>query len=498
MIDPRTPCIVGVHQHTYRPEDGLAPEPLDMWEAMSRAAAEDSGGNDVLAAVDSLRVVYSMSWQYDDAPARLAERLGLRQGDRFYSGLSGTTPQRIVGQAGADILAGRAEMVLIPSGEALATKKRLKKQGQKPDWSFKPEEKRGMPFADPFHPAEIAHQVFQAYLTFAIFDVARRAHFGLSPQANRKQLGELLSRLTQVAARNPDAWFPKARTPEELTQVSADNRMIAYPYSKNMVSIMDIDMAAALLVTSAEKADALGIPLDRRVYLRGWGGAQDPVYVAERAEMWRSSAMEAASAAALAGAGIGIDDVAHLDLYSCFASSLNFARDALGIADDDSRSLTVTGGLPYFGGPGNGYLSHALVGIVQKLREDTKAFGMVSGVGMHMQNHVFGVYSASPGSVTPPDEAADQARASAIPKREIQNQAEGKATIAAYSILHNREGYASGVAVCDLPQGKRCYAKVAGEDLMRSMEDEEWVGREVVLSDGGGGVNLVASEDATR
>jgi acetyl-CoA C-acetyltransferase len=493
MTDPRTPCIVGVAQRTYRPEDGFAPEPLEMWDRVCRDAAADCGGKDVLASVDSLRVIYSMSWQYDDAPARLAERLGLPDGDRFYSGVCGTTPQAIVSQAAEDILAGRCEMVLMPSGEALATKRRLKKQGEKPDWSFKPAEKRGIPFADPFHPAEIAHQVFQAYLTFAVFDIARRAHLGLSPEANRAQLGGLLAGLTEVAAQNPDSWFPTARSAAELTEVSAENRMISYPYTKNMVSIMDIDMAAAVLVTSHEKADALGIPQDRRIYLRGWGGAQDPVYVAERAEMWRSPAMQAASQAALAGAGIGVDDVAHLDLYSCFGSSLNFARDALGIAEADPRPLTVAGGLPYFGGPGNGYVSHALVRMVEVLREDAADCGMVSGVGMHMQNHVYGVYSATPGPVSPPDASAVQARASATPKREIANQAEGKANIAGYSVVHNREGYGFGVAVCDLPDGRRCYARAEEVGQMKSMEEDEWVGREVVLRDGGKGINLISA-----
>jgi acetyl-CoA C-acetyltransferase len=491
VTDPRTPCIIGVSQKTYRPEDAPTPEPLDLWEEQSRAAARDSGGNSVLSAVDSVRVVYPLSWQYDDAPGRLADRLGLADGERFYSGLSGTTPQQLVNRAGAEILAGEREMVLIASGEALAEKKRLKKAGKKPTWSHAPQEKRGIPFADPFHPAEIAHQVFRAYLTFAIFDVARRANKGLTPKQNREQVGRLLSSLTKVAASNPNAWFPRERTPEELIDVTPDNRMVAYPYAKKMVSIMDIDMAAAILVTSHEKADALGVSGDRRVNLRGWGYAQDPVYVAERNEMWRSPAMKAASEAALAGAGIGIDDVAYLDLYSCFGSSVNFATDALGISADDSRPLTVTGGLPYFGGAGNGYVNHSIATMVEKLREDSSALGLVSGVGMHMQNHVFGVYSATPGAVAPPDAASVQAAASLTAKREIRDTATGPASIAAYSVIHGRESPLAALAVCDLPGGARCYARSEDPSLMASMEEEEWVGRDIELVDGGNKVNSI-------
>ena len=137
--------------------------------------------------------------------------------------------------------------------------------------------------------------------------------------------------MTEVAARSPYAWFPMARSAAEISTPTADNRMVAYPYTKLMTAIMDVDMAASLVIASADKADALGVPEEKRVYLRGLGYAEDPAHVAGHADLWRSPAMAAAAGAALAGAGISIDDVAHLDLYSCFASSVYFALDALGI-----------------------------------------------------------------------------------------------------------------------------------------------------------------------
>ncbi len=491
VIDPRSPCVIGVAARTIHPEEGDAPEPLDLWEEMCRVAAADSGGADVLAAVDSLQVVYSLSWQYDDPPARLAERLGLEGGARHYTGLSGTSPQKRLQAAAAEILAGRSDVAITVGAESLATKKRLAKVGEKPAWSFRPQEKPAMPFDDPFHPAEIAHQVFQAYLTFAVFDVARRAHLGLSPEAHRPRLGELFAPMSRIAAANPDAWLRDERSAAEIALVTAQNRMVAYPYPKYTIAILDVDMAAAVIIASHEKADALGVPRDRRVYLRGWCHARDPVYVAERDDLWRSAGMKEASGAALTCAGVGIDDIAHLDLYSCFGSSIEFATDALGLAADDARPLTVTGGLPFHGGPGNNYMTHAVATMVQKLREDSSALGMVSGVGMHMTNHVFAVYSAEPGVVVLPDEGAVQARVDASPRREIRNTATGAASVAAYSVVHDRKGPAWGLAVCDLPEGDRCYARVEDRDLLKEMEETEWVGRDVKLVDAGGGVNRI-------
>jgi acetyl-CoA C-acetyltransferase len=238
-----------------------------------------------------------------------------------------------------------------------------------------------------------------------------------------------------------------------------------------------------VILASHERADALGVPAEQRVYLRGWCYATDPIYVAEHDEMWRSPAMTAASGEAMRIAGVGLDDVAHLDLYSCFASSVNFARDALGIADDDARSLTVTGGLPYHGGAGSDYMTHSIATMAERLRADAGSYGIVSGVGMHMTKHVYGVYSTEPGAVQPPAQAEVQARLDGAPKREIADRHEGDATVAAYSIVHGRDGAPEwGVLVCDVGEGVRAYARLTDADALEEAETAELVGARVRLA----------------
>ena len=211
----------------------------------------------------------------------------------------------------------------------------VEEDGEKPQWSHKDPERKPFPFEAPFHPAEVAHEVFQAYTTFALWDVARRAHLGTPPDEYRRQIGELFAPMTKIAAANPYAWFPVERSAEEIVTATPENRMVAYPYTKYAISVMDVDLAGAIVIASHEAADRLGVPADRRVYLRGWCYATDPVYVAEHEPTWGSPAMAAASSEALRVAGCGIDDVAYLDLYSCFPSSVSFALDALGLASDD-------------------------------------------------------------------------------------------------------------------------------------------------------------------
>lgn len=486
MEDARQLCVIGAAQHTDR--DGDAPEPLISWERRARAAA--AALELVLPQIDSLQVVYCHSWPYDDPTGRLATALGAQPRHQLYSGIGGTTPQVLAQDAATRIIRGESEVALVVGAEALDTKRRLKKVGERYPYSFAPEVKPAFPWEAPFHPSEVAHEVFQAWLTFAWFDNARRAHLGTGVDEYRRLLGEQWHRFTQVAAANPDAWFPVERSAAEIVTPTPTNRMVATPYTKYMVSVMDVDMAAAVLLVSHERADALGIPVDRRVYLRGWQYATDPVYVAEHPEPWRSPAMEVVTRDAFAAAGVGIDDVAHLDLYSCFGSSVNFMRDALGLAPGDSRPLTVTGGLPYHGGAGSDYLTHAIARMTRVLREDPGSYGLVTGVGMHMTKHVAAVYSTTPpagsaGALFPPGAPPP----ATVP---VVDGYEGEASVVAATVVHDREGPAWGLAVCDVPGG-RAYARIEEPDLLADAEANEWGGRAVrlVSHPDRAGVNLV-------
>jgi acetyl-CoA C-acetyltransferase len=493
-VDPRTPCLIGAAQRTVHPGTGPSPEPLELWADVARRAADDAlpgGGSRVLDAAESLQVVYCMSWPYDAPADRLAESLGIGPGHRLYSGIGGTTPQVLVQDLATAMLDGQLDLGIIVGAEALETKRQAKKAGERLPWSHRDPSPPPFPFEAPFHPAEVAHQVFQAWLTFPVFDIARRARLGTDPSAYAREVGELLAPFSEVAAENPYAWFRTQRSAEELATPTPENRLVGYPYTKWAVSIMDVDMAAGLVVATHARADELGIPPERRAYLRGWAYAEDPVYLAEHPDLGSSPAMASGAAAALGGAGLGIDDVAHLDLYSCFASSVHLACDALGIDRTDGRRLTVTGGLPFAGGAGSNYMLHSIATMLEVLRDDPGSVGMVSGVGMHMTKHAFGLYSTTPppgGCVRPPGPLP---AAATVPVTDVLT---GSAAVASYTVAHGRHGGPEwGLVLADLPGGGRAYGRVEEPDLLQALEAEEWVGRTVHLAEGERGVNLVTA-----
>lgn len=456
-------------------------EPLAAWAEVLRATGVAA------TAIDSLDVVYCQSWPYDDPAGRLAAAVGATPRRTRYSGIGGTTPLSLLGAAAERILAGTSDVAAVVAGEALATVRRLKKEGDRPQWSHRDPVKRPFPFEAPPHPSEMAHRIFQAYTTFAMRDTARRAHLGLSIDEHRAALGNLFAPMTHVAAADHHAWFPVPRTPSELVDATPSNRMVAHPYTKLLTSYMDVDQAAAFVVASTAAADRLGIPADRRVHLIGWAEDRDPDYVAEHDEMWRSPAMGSALHGALRRAGVGVDDVARFDIYSCFPASVSYTLDALDLSPDDRRGpFTVTGGLPYAGGPGSGYAVGAVAAMAGALVADPGSVGMVTAVGMHLSKHAAVALSADPGAG--PDPAPASAPASTgvggpdAERRPIVDSFEGTATVVAYTVHHAGDGSpAEAVMVCELGGGARCYARADDPGLLEAMEAEEYVGRRVTL-----------------
>ena len=483
-----------------------------MWTEVVHDAVADTCATTtaaVLRRVDALEVVYCQTAQYDDAPTRLAQALAIDPKRKYYSGIGGTTPQQLVNATAERILNGELDIAIVVSGEALATQKHLKKQGIRAQYAHSPSEKRPFPWEAPFHPAEVAHEVFQAWLTFAMFDNARRAHRNESLDLYRDAIAMMMAPMTTIAAHNPRAWFRSERSAAEIAMPSANNRLVGYPYTKYMTSVMDVDMAAAVIVASDEVANELNVPLERRVYLHGWSYATDAVYVAERDSLSSSPAMRAAFNSVLQQAQLRPDEIEFRDLYSCFPSSLNFALDALeSLSASDSlvslntldgsgamdstgttpgarEPLTVTGGLPYHGGPASGYMTHSIAAMVQQLREQPDAYGLVTGVGMHMTKHVATIYSArQPSWQAISDPTAMQSAIDvAHPKRTIVNEHDGPATIATYCVVHGADGGPShAVLVGDIDATTRCYAFTDNPEFLVRAESEEVIGSVIELS----------------
>jgi acetyl-CoA C-acetyltransferase len=475
----RQPVVIGVGQLTNRATDpAMVVEPLAMMEEVARRAAADAGIGDRLRQVDELTVINIICRAYADPPGFLAQRLGMAPRQRWYTAIGGNSPQWRVNETAARIARGEVRLALIAGAEAVGGLQLARKAGVKLAWAEEGtpatvgETKWGN------NPSEQQHQAQMPTSVYPLFENALRAHRGWTIERHRAHLGALCARLAAVAKDNPYAWFRDGKSAEEILTVSDANRIIGWPYPKFMNAIITVDQAAALLLTDTETARELGVPEERWVYVVGCGDATDHWYVSDRTNFWSSPAIRAAGAQALAQARLSIDAIDAFDLYSCFPCAVQIGADMLGIGVDDPRPLTVTGALPYHGGPGNNYVTHSIASMVGRLRAQPGR-GLVTGVGWYLTKHAVGIYQSSPPqhAFARVDPATYQRDIDAEPHPELAVEANGPATVETYTVTHDREGSpALGIIVARLADGRRCWANLNDPDVLRRIEREELIG----------------------
>src|SRR6476469_1552673 len=441
-IDPRTPVIVGVGQAVQRVADpSTAAEPVDLLAHAARAALDDARAT---VPIDTVAVAEIISWRYPDPGALLARRLGIEPRTTVLTTTGGNSPQMLVNRLGAAILAGEHDAVLVGGVECMYSRRRARRIDPKAwlDWTQADDPPCPNVVGDA-RPGtsqyEMAHRALAPTQVYPLFETALRHAAGRDVDAHQRAVAGLWSHLAAVAAENPYAWSPTAYTTDEIREPSPDNRMACFPYTKRMCSNLDVDQAAAFVLCSYETAVAAGVPSDRMVFPVAGADAHDHYFVTERASLGASTAIGIAGRAALAAAGVALDDVARFDLYSCFPSAVQIALASLGLAGPDGgddRPITVTGGLAYAGGPGNNYVAHSIAAMAAACRQDPGSVGMVTALGWYATKHSVGVYSTVPpeAGFVAVDPAVTQRTVDALPRREPAQLVDGKVVVEATSV----------------------------------------------------------------
>lgn len=505
MNEASIPVLVGAGQITGRePDPAKAPSPMDLTAAACRAAAEDAGvGQKLLSALDAIVLLRSFSdtsWRFKspfggptNPPKSLAARLGAEQAQRLiYTHPGGNMPQWSINQLSAMIVRGEIEAAMVCGGEALGTQKAAQRAGLTLDWNEdaggQPEEwgvaKRG------WSDIEDRHRMAGAIFAYPLFETGIRGARGRSIEAHAMAIGRLFEGFAAVAAANPLADRRAGYSAEEIAAVTPENPYIGFPYTKLMNANAFIDQSAAVIVTSLAKARALGVPEDKLVYLHGTADAYDHWHISDRIDFHSSPAMRIVAEETFEMAGIDQEDLDFLDLYSCFPSAVQIACDEMNIAEDDPRGLTVTGGLPYFGGPGNNYVTHSIAEMVQKVRSRPGSKGLVTANGNYVTKQSAGVYSTEPTEkpFQPKDPAIYQAKIDAAKGPPTTEAPAGKATIETYAVMHDRKGPSFSILFGRLDDGTRFIANTPDDAaLLADMETRDYLnaaGKVAVGDDG--------------
>jgi acetyl-CoA C-acetyltransferase len=453
----RIPVIVGVGQINDRDE---ALDSFELMEAALAAADADAGGG-WLKQLDSLAVVDQLSFpQLTEIPERLAARFGATPRHCTKTRYpSGESPVLLLNEAAERIAAGELDVAAVVGGEALRT---AAKRAQGADAA----EKR-----DPVR--ESAQRVAKGERTrhglvapidiYPIYENALRASLGQTLAEGQAESATIWSRFSEVAAQNPNAWLRTPVSAEEIATPSANNRPIAFPYTKLMVANQSVNQGAAFIVASLAKARVMGVREERLVYVGYGAGAREPRDVLGREGYARSIALETSLRKALEFNGLQTNDLDFVELYSCFPCIPKLASRAIGWPLD--RPMSVVGGLTFGGGPVGNYMSHGIAAMTETLRREGRHALLFGNGGFANTNHSI-VLSREPlrRGVLSFDVQAE-ADAQRGPAPELIESYARPATIETYTVFYAREGAPrSGVIVARTPEGARFLAQVAGDD----------------------------------
>ncbi len=516
-LDPRTPVVVGVGQSSERlGEPGYrAGSPAQLGAEAARRALEDSGADpvalaaaiDTVAGVRQLELSLPGTWsplgRSDNFPRSVARRVGAAPTRAILEVAGGQSPQHLVTEMARTIAGGGSEVALVVGGEAISTALALAGAQDPPDWTEHPGgslEDRGPGLHELVPAGFAAAGPADVPGMYALFENARRARLGLSRAEYATAMGRLFAPFTTVAAGNPHAAAPVERSAHELVTPSDRNRPVADPYVRFLVARDKVNQGAAALLVSVAAARRLGVPEDRWVFQHGHADLRERELM-DRADLGRSPAAVLAVRHALDVAGRHLGAMRTLDLYSCFPVAVLNLCDAFELHADDPRGLTLTGGLPFFGGAGNDYSMHAIAETVQRARSTPGSHGLVGANGGLLSKYSVGVYSTQPTPWTEDESGRVQAEIDGWPAVATAERADGWATVETWTVQHDRDGGRTGIVVGRLESnGRRFVARTVegDEEMLALLAGEQPVGRRVRVRCLGAGNLVTATGERIR
>lgn len=336
----------------------------------------------------SLRALHDAGLTVDDVdgiavarplPLQVSDALGIKP--RWIDGtdVGGASFMMHVRHAAAAIASGAASVVLISHGES------GRSQLGTPFHRDSPLSMQGQ--------FEYPYGAIGAYSAFTLPALKFLADRGMS----REHLAHVVVNQRVWAKQNPRAFRQKDTSIEQVL----DDRMIAYPFSKEMCCVVT-DGGGAIVLTSAERAKDLE-PKNKPIYLLGSGEAVGGPLVSQMDDLGSFPGFRDSSQEAMQTAGVTHSDIDHAMFYDPFAHVPLYMLEDIGFVkhgesgDFVAEGNTLPGGkLPMnTNGGGLSYTHTGMYGMfaiqeaVRQLRGIAPAqvpdvnVSLVQGVGMY-------------------------------------------------------------------------------------------------------------------
>jgi acetyl-CoA C-acetyltransferase len=477
----RAPVLVGIGVATRREEDFTrALEPMDLMLEAVAAAGRDAGSPELLRGVQRIAVPRGR-WSYANPAREIGRSIGAPDAVTVLATV-GVLQQTLIGDACERIAQGEIHTALVAGADAgyrllraqIAGCRAVERtQDDAPDELLAPKEELR-------HPVELRAGARMPVGLYAIMESALRAAQGLSVADHRDRVAALWERLNRVAVDNPHAWHRRAVQAAEIRDEAGRNPMQAFPYTRHHCSTWNVDQGGALLLCSVERARALGVDPGRWIHPVASTESNHMVAVSARARIDTCPGARITGLAALQAGGLRAEELDLVDLYSCFPMAVQAYASALGLPLE--RDLTVTGGMPFAGGPYNNYVLQSTVRAAELLRSGRGRNALVSSVSGVLTKQAFGLWSRQ----APPDGFVRADLSDAVARevgvKGIVDAHHGEARVVGYTVMHARGQAPRGVMLVDVPSGARTMATTESPAwIARLSSDEEWVGRTVLI-----------------
>ena len=457
-------------------------EALFLMDQAVKEALSDSGNKSIKDHIDEIRIPKGF-WRYRDPGKWIAKNNDFKTIPTTYVTKIGVLQQNLINEACLKIENGEINASIILGGEArykqlrsVIEKKEYfeTKLDENPDFYIKAKE-------DLYGDEELEELGAMAVGYYATMETALRKNDNENIEEHQNNIASMYEEFSKVASNNEDAWLDHPYSKKEILETSKKNKMLAYPYNKLHCTSWNVNQSAALIICSEELANKLEIDNKKRVYPISSSENNHMIAIQQRPKLYESLGMIYAAKSInkmMEELDIILDAY---DLYSCFPAAVKMFSKSLELGSEIPK--TITGSMPYAGGPLNSFVIHSTVKMIQKIRALEARHGLVTGVSGMMTKQSFCVWGKEYQEQFIFDDVTERAKLDEKPV-ELSNIAEGEGEIIGYTIIEVSEHASKAVLYLDDEKKHRKVVSSLDKNFINLLMEEEWVGKKVKFKDG--------------
>ena len=474
--------VIGVSAIQQKGDFENLDEALFLMDQAVKEALSDSGNKSVKDYINEIRIPKGF-WRYRDPGKWIAKNNDFQGIPTTYVTKIGVLQQNLINEACLKIENGEINASIILGGEArykqlrsVIEKKEYfeTKLDENPDFYIKAKE-------DLYGDEELKELGAMAVGYYATMETALRKNDDENIEEHQNNIASMYEEFSKVASNNEDAWLDHPYSKKEILETSKKNKMLAYPYNKLHCTSWNVNQSAALIICSEELANKLEIDNKKRVYPISSSENNHMIAIQQRPKLYESLGMIYAAKSInrmMEQLDIRLDAY---DLYSCFPAAVKMFSKSLELGSESPK--TITGSMPYAGGPLNSFVIHSTVKMIQKIRALEARHGLVTGVSGMMTKQSFCVWGKEYQEQFIFDDVTERAKLDEKPV-ELSDIAEGEGVIIGYTIIEGSEHASKAVLYLDDEMKHRKVVSSFDKNFINLLMEEEWVGKKVKFKDG--------------